>query len=66
MKILIVLVLLVGCAEEKKDVMYQSGPYICEEFGGDNNLFRCINMSDMSEVKRIRNATNVIEIEVGK
>lgn len=66
-KILIVLALLAGCSKEKNNVVYQSGPYICEEYGGENNnLLRCINMSDMSEVKRIRNATNIIEIEVGK
>jgi hypothetical protein len=65
MKTLIVLVLLVGCAEEKKEFMYQSGPYICEEFSG-SALYKCINMSDMSEVNKIYNAANVIEIEVGK
>ena len=68
-RILIVLVLLAGCAEEKKEVMYQSGPYICEEYeryDGIPVLHKCINMSDMSEVKKITNATNIIEIEVGK
>ena len=67
-KILIVLSLLVGCSEKepKKEVMYQSGPYICEEWNGRAMLSNCINMSDMSEVKKITNATNIIEIEVGK
>jgi hypothetical protein len=63
------LVLLAGCSEKepKKEVMYKSGPYICEKWTGiRNTLADCINMSDMSEVKRIYNATNIIEIEVGK
>ena len=68
MKLLILLVLLVGCSEKepKKEVMYQSGVYICEELTSFHSLKNCVNMSDMSEVKRILNATNIIEIEIGK
>lgn len=70
-KIMIVLFLLAGCSEKepKKEVMYQSGPFICSKGNVDSlryTLEDCINMSDMSEVKRIYNATNIIEIEVGK
>jgi hypothetical protein len=68
MKILILLVLLAGCSEKepKKEVMYQSGPYICDIWVDHHTLLDCVNMSDMSEVKKIYNATNIIEIEVGK
>jgi hypothetical protein len=66
MKTLILLTLLVGCSE-KKNVLYQSEMYICKKaYTGNQTLKDCVNMLDMSEVKKIHNATNIIEIEVGK